>query len=72
MTLALLPYCPTAQAMSDNVTPFRRPKPVRPQQPGGGGFKTHRGKAMLVQFLTLIAFALNFTGAGGVSPIVHE
>lgn len=49
--------------MSDNVTPFRRPKPVRPQQQGGWGFKTHRGKAMLVQFLTLIAFLLNFAGA---------
>ncbi len=48
---------------SDNVTPFRRPKPVRPQQTGGWGFKTHRGKAMLVQFLTLIAFVLNFAGA---------
>jgi uncharacterized membrane protein len=49
--------------MSDNVTPFRRPKPVRPQQQGGWGFKTHRGKAMLVQFLSLIAFLLNFAGA---------
>lgn len=49
--------------MSDNVTPFRRPKPVRPQQQGGWGFKTHRGKAMLVQVLTFIAFLLNLAGA---------
>lgn len=48
---------------SDNVTPFRRPKPVRPQQQGGWGFKTHRGKAMLVQALTFIAFAINLLGA---------
>ncbi len=41
---------------SDNVTPFRRPKPLRPQQQGGWGFKTHRGKALLVQALTLLAF----------------
>lgn len=43
----------------DNVTPFRRPKPVRPQQSGGMGFKTHRGKAVLVHLLTVAAFALN-------------
>jgi uncharacterized membrane protein len=49
--------------MSDNVTPFRRPKPVRPQQQGGIGIKTHRGKAVLVQTLTLFAFLLNFAGA---------
>ncbi|MBL8545482.1 MAG: hypothetical protein JNL81_03415 [Hyphomonadaceae bacterium] len=48
---------------SDNVTPFRRPRPVRPQQQGGWGFKTHRGKAILVQFLTLLAFAINLLGA---------
>ena len=36
--------------MPDNVTPFRRPKlrPVAPQQGGGMGFRTHRGKAVLV------------------------
>lgn len=45
---------------SDNVTPFRRPKPARPQQSGGIGFKTHRGKAVLVHLLTIAAFALNF------------
>lgn len=45
---------------SDNVTPFRRPKPARPQQSGGLGFKTHRGKAVLVHLLTIAAFALNF------------
>lgn len=48
--------------MADNVTPFRRPpkRPPAPQQSGGLGFKTHRGKAVLVQVLTLAAFALNF------------
>jgi uncharacterized membrane protein len=47
--------------MPDNVTPFRRPpKPVRPQQSGGLGFKTHRGKAVLGHLLTLAAFLLNF------------
>lgn len=46
---------------SDNVTPFRpRPKPVAPQRGGGLGFNTHRGKAVLVQLLTLGAFACNF------------
>lgn len=46
----------------DNVTPFRRPppRPVRPQQSGGMGFKTHRGKAVLAHLLTLAAFSLNF------------
>jgi uncharacterized membrane protein len=46
----------------DNVTPFRRPqKRARaPQQDGGLGFKTHRGRAVLSQGLTLAAFALNF------------
>ena len=43
---------------SDNVTPFRRPKPVRPQQQGGMGFKTHRGKVLLVHVLTLLCFGL--------------
>jgi uncharacterized membrane protein len=45
--------------MSDNVTPFRRPKPARPQQSGGVGLKTHRGKVVLVHLLTIAAFALN-------------
>lgn len=45
--------------MSDNVTPFRRPKPVRPQQQGGLGIKTHRGKVVLEHLLTIAAFALN-------------
>lgn len=46
---------------SDNVTPFRRPpKPVRPQQQGGMGFKTHRGKVVLAHVLTIAAFSLNF------------
>ncbi len=48
--------------MSDNVTPFRRPpkRPVAPQQSGGWGFKTHRGKVVLVHLLTLAAFGINF------------
>lgn len=48
--------------MADNVTPFRRPpkRPVAPQQSGGWGFKTHRGKAVLVHVLTIAAFAINF------------
>lgn len=45
---------------SDNVTPFRRPKPVRPQQQGGLGIKTHRGRVVLEHLLTIAAFALNF------------
>ncbi|MGQ0533252.1 MAG: hypothetical protein ACT4OF_11270 [Caulobacteraceae bacterium] len=45
---------------SDNVTPFRRPRPVRPQQRGGLGIKTHRGKVVLAHLLTITAFALNF------------
>jgi len=47
---------------SDNVTPFRRPqkKPVAPQQQGGLGFKTHRGKVVLAHLLTIAAFVLNF------------
>jgi len=52
---------------SDNVTPFRRPppKPVRPQQSGGMGLKTHRGRAVLVHILTLACFALPFLIGGG-------
>jgi len=47
---------------NDNVTPFRRPpkRPAAPQQSGGFGFQTHRGKAVLSQLLALIAFAFNF------------
>lgn len=45
---------------SDNVTPFRRPTPKRPQQQGGLGFKTHRGKALLVHLLVLAAYACAF------------
>jgi uncharacterized membrane protein len=47
--------------MSDNVTPFRRPpkRPVAPQQQGGLGFKTHRGKVVLAHLLTIAAFTLN-------------
>lgn len=45
-----------------NVTPFRRPpkRPPAPQQSGGLGFKTHRGKAVLVQLLTAAAFVVNY------------
>lgn len=45
--------------MSDNVTPFRRPKPVRPQSQGGLGIKTHRGKVVLAHVMTIAAFSLN-------------
>jgi len=45
---------------SDNVTPFRRPKPVRPQSQGGLGIKTHRGKVVLAHLLTIAAFVANF------------
>lgn len=46
---------------SDNVTPFRRP-PRRPQPRSSGGspLTTPRGKAVLVQLLTLAAYALSF------------
>jgi hypothetical protein len=50
--------------MSDNVTPFRRPKPVRPQQQGGLGIKTHRGKVVLAHVLTIAAFVANFALRG--------
>jgi uncharacterized membrane protein len=56
--------------MPDNVTPFRRPKPrpVAPQQSGGWGFRTHRGKVVLVHVLTLIAFLAAISG----TPIVNQ
>ncbi|MCR6645485.1 MAG: hypothetical protein NVV62_13750 [Terricaulis sp.] len=43
-----------------NVTPFRRPpkRPAAPQQSGGLGFKTHRGRVVLVHVLTLLCFGL--------------
>jgi len=45
---------------ADNVTPFRRPpkRPPAPQQSGGLGFKTHRGRVVLVHVLTLLCFGL--------------
>lgn len=48
--------------MSDNVTPFRRPpkRPVAPQQRGGLGFQTHRGKAVLVHLLTIASYVCAF------------
>lgn len=47
---------------SDNVTPFRRPpkRPIAPQRGDGLGFNTHRGKAVMVQTLTLATFAVNW------------
>jgi hypothetical protein len=55
----------------DNVTPFRRPpkRPVAPQQQGGIGLRTHRGKAVLVHVLTLTSLALPWLLAG-VLPFV--
>lgn len=49
-----------------NVTPFRRPppRPVRPQQSGGIGLKTHRGKVLLVHILTLACFVVPFVLGG--------
>lgn len=46
---------------NDNITPFRRPpkRAAAPQQSGGMGFQTHRGKAVLSQLFTLIAFSVN-------------
>jgi len=45
---------------NDNVTPFRRPpkRPAAPQQSGGLGLKTHRGRVVLVHVLTLLCFGL--------------
>lgn len=56
---------------ADNVTPFRRPakRAVAPQQQGGWGLKTHRGRAVLSQALTLAAFLCNFFLAGPWSLI---
>jgi len=57
--------------MSDNVTPFRRPpkRPVAPQQSGGMGFKTHRGKVVLAHLLTIGAFTLNLIF--GAPPLAY-
>lgn len=54
----------------DNVTPFRRPpkRPVAPQQRGGMGFKTHRGKVVLVHLLTIASFAVPFVLAAFIGP----
>ncbi|MES1197286.1 MAG: hypothetical protein ABUL55_01560 [Pseudomonadota bacterium] len=50
----------------DNVTPFRRRKPQRPQRSPspGGGLATHRGRAVLVHALTLASFAVSFFAPG--------
>lgn len=55
----------------DNVTPFRRPprRPVAPQQRGGIGLKTHRGKVVLVHVLTLACFLAPFVL--GVVPLIR-
>lgn len=45
--------------MADNVTPFRRKPPPKPVQ-RSGGISSHRGKAVLVQALTLAAFTMSF------------
>jgi uncharacterized membrane protein len=56
---------------ADNVTPFRRPpKRVQRPQQAGLGFKTHRGKAVLVHLLTLAAFALNFIFPVGLESYI--
>ncbi|HVZ99561.1 MAG TPA: hypothetical protein VG841_04525 [Caulobacterales bacterium] len=48
-------------ARPDNVTPFRRPaRPPPPKQNNAMGLATHRGRAVLVQALTLAAFVLSF------------
>lgn len=57
----------------DNVTPFRRPPrrpPVAPQQRGGMGFKTHRGKAVLVHLLTIACFVVPFFVGGQAGQFV--
>ena len=46
--------------MRDNVTPFRKRSPPKPKGNGSFNLQSHRGKAVLVQFLTLAAFGLNF------------
>jgi uncharacterized membrane protein len=58
----------------DNVTPFRRPKPrpVAPQQGGGFGFKTHRGKVVLVHTLTLIAFIAAIIGTPAINILFAD
>lgn len=60
--------------MPDNVTPFRRPKPrpVAPQRGGGMGFKTHRGKVVLVHVLTLIAFIAAISGSPFVAMLFAD
>jgi uncharacterized membrane protein len=58
---------------SDNVTPFRRPPrrpPSAPQQQGGMGFKTHRGKAILVHVLTMASFAAPFLVGASMGSLV--
>jgi uncharacterized membrane protein len=58
----------------DNITPFRRPKPrpVAPQRGGGMGFKTHRGKVVLVHVLTLIAFLAAIIGTPAINLLFAD
>jgi uncharacterized membrane protein len=58
----------------DNVTPFRRPKPrpVAPQRGSGVGFKTHRGKVVLVHSLTLIAFIAAIIGTPAINLLFAD
>jgi uncharacterized membrane protein len=58
----------------DNITPFRRPKPrpVAPQRGGGMGFKTHRGKVVLVHVLTLIAFIAAIIGTPAINLLFAD
>lgn len=52
--------------MRDNVTPFRPRKPP-PKPKSNFNIASHRGRAVLVQLLTLAAMALNFMLAGPLS-----
>lgn len=57
---------------ADNVTPFRRPprRAPAPQQSGGIGLKTHRGKVILVHVFTLLCFGLGYLIAFPLSDMV--
>ncbi|MGE0595760.1 MAG: hypothetical protein AB7P07_05320 [Hyphomonadaceae bacterium] len=46
--------------MPDNVTPFRPRRPTPKPVQRSGGVSSHRGKAVLVQALTLTAFVMSF------------
>ena len=61
---------------ADNVTPFRPPEAARrARRRGGLGFKTHRGKVVLVHVLTLMAFTAAIIGTPLIdfcSPCVRD